>query len=293
MTRKVLVLHGYAQNAIMFSKRLASFLRECGDDIELVFVDAPHTLNPVDIVDVFSPGKIAEPFSASANAKDPSLTPRGWWYKADAARADNGGLEASISRLRDVLVRDHFVGVFGFSQGAVMAVVLSALLERPYSYPEILMDGRPPHPKFQFCVAVSGFKPSGNICTTLFATSYKTPNLHILGRNDVVVIEEKSKTLLDVSGDKRVEWHDGGHFVPTQPRWRTFMREYLNDPRANIASPGFIYPAELDADYHQLLVRRHLLQSFREHRDSRITRELILMNPYLPTPIHSPLIAAC
>ena len=40
-----------------------------------VFVDAPHILNPVDITDVFSPEKIADPFGASENENDPSLTP--------------------------------------------------------------------------------------------------------------------------------------------------------------------------------------------------------------------------
>lgn len=62
----------------------------------------------------------------------------------------------------------------------------------------------------QFCLAVSGFKAAGKIVADLFSPSYSTPTLHILGRTDVVVIEEKSKTLLDMSTNKRVEWHDGG-----------------------------------------------------------------------------------
>jgi hypothetical protein len=39
----------------------------------------------------------------------------GWWYKADTARAGNGGLGAFISCLRDILTRNHFVvgGIIG------------------------------------------------------------------------------------------------------------------------------------------------------------------------------------
>jgi hypothetical protein len=43
--------------------------------------------------------------------------------------------------------------------------------------------------------------------------SYSTPTLHVIGRNDVIVIEERSKVLLEVSANKRVEEHDGGVYL--------------------------------------------------------------------------------
>jgi hypothetical protein len=88
--------------------------------------------------------------------------------------------------------------------------------------------------------------------------SYSTPTLHVIGKNDIIVIEERSKTLVEVSDNKRVEEHDGGvliihslgclllllifcppgHFVPSKANWRYFFRDYLLDPLGNVPSPG-------------------------------------------------------
>ena len=61
-----------------------------------------------------------------------------------------------------------------------------------------------------FCVAAAGFRPKSPLCDSIFLPTYSTPTLHVLGRTDVIVVEERSRNLLDVSANKRVEWHDGG-----------------------------------------------------------------------------------
>jgi hypothetical protein len=40
--------------------------------------------------------------------------------------------------------------------------------------------------------------------------SYSTPTLHILGKTDIVVIEERSRQLIEVSENSQVEEHNGG-----------------------------------------------------------------------------------
>lgn len=40
--------------------------------------------------------------------------------------------------------------------------------------------------------------------------SYSTPTLHVIGKNDIIVYEERSKALVEVSANRRVEEHDGG-----------------------------------------------------------------------------------
>lgn len=108
----------------------------------------------------------------------------------------------------------------------------------------------------EFCVSVAGYRPSGPIRTPLFAPSYFTPTLHVLGRTDVVVIEERSNQLVQISANQRVEHHPGGtffvvclcwgytedylpkgHFVPSQKHWRDFFRAWMLDPTAEIPSP--------------------------------------------------------
>jgi hypothetical protein len=84
-------------------------------------------------------------------------------------------------------------------------------LERPELHPPFLIDGHPPHPPLKFAICVAGFRPRGcELADLLFEQSYNTPTLHILGRTDVIVVEERAKTLLDVSAGKRAIWHDGG-----------------------------------------------------------------------------------
>jgi len=220
---------------------MGALRKTCGKDIELVFVDAPYVLTPVDMAflnsssnsssldDLGAPEAVAE--------QDPALAPRGWW-KAQADRNQTAGLEESLALLRDILAKDQYEGVFGFSQGAAMAALLAALLEKPEVHPPFLIDGKPPHPPLRFCVAVAGFRPRSPLCDSILLPSYPTPTLHVLGKTDVIVVEERSKTLLDVSSNKRVEYHDGGHFVPSKASWRNFFRSYIRDPLGDIPSPS-------------------------------------------------------
>ncbi|EKM53368.1 uncharacterized protein PHACADRAFT_259693 [Phanerochaete carnosa HHB-10118-sp] len=230
-TRKVLVLHGYAQSAAIFSKRLGALRKTC-KGVDLVFLDAPHVLSPVDLAESFN---APEELGTSETAEsDPALQPRGWWR----SRTNLVGIEDSLVLLRDTLRKDHYDGVFGFSQGAALAAMLAALLEKPHVVPYFLVDGKAPHEPLEFCIVAAGFRPRGELGDAIFLPSYSTQTLHILGRNDVIVVEERSKTLLDVSANKRVEWHDGGHFVPSKANWRNFLRDYMNDPGIHIPSPG-------------------------------------------------------
>ncbi|KIJ66049.1 hypothetical protein HYDPIDRAFT_27248 [Hydnomerulius pinastri MD-312] len=200
-----------------------------------MFIDAPVVLQPVDLDGLTANALGAS--EASTTGSDPAVTPRAWW-KANAERTAAIGLEDSLQMLRDLLQQDRYDGVFGFSQGAAMATVLAALLEKPHSYPPFLVNDQPPHPPLQFCVAVSGFKVNDPISNEIYGQSYATPTLHVIGKTDVIVVEERSKVLLDLSANPRVEEHEGGHFVPSKANWRNFLREYIRDPLGKVPSPS-------------------------------------------------------
>ncbi|KAF9269458.1 FSH1-domain-containing protein [Marasmius fiardii PR-910] len=229
-TKRVLVLHGYAQNANIFSKRLAALRKQC-KGVELVFLDAPHVLKPVDLF-----GDTPDSLDSSS---DPASTPRGWWKFEDSAKTVSVGLEETLSLIRDTLNASKFDGILGFSQGAGLATLIAALLENPHAYPPFLVDGQPPHPPLQYCVSVAGFKPNLSLSEAVLSPGFTTPTLHILGRTDVIVTEERSKSILDVTINSRVEEHDGGHFVPSKANWRKFLSDYLREgPEADLPSPG-------------------------------------------------------
>ncbi|KAJ6481787.1 FSH1-domain-containing protein [Mycena sanguinolenta] len=229
MSKSVLVLHGYTQNASIFSKRLGALRKECGKNVDLVFIDGPIILQPVDQF-----GSTPEALN-SAETNDA----RAWW-KWNSNSSEAVGLPESLQVIRDVLKTRTFDGVMGFSQGATFAALLAALLERPEVYPPFLVDGHAPHPPFKFCVAVSGFKLQDGepIADLVYQTSFSTPTLHIIGKNDVVVPEERSRRLVNISTSARVEEHDGGHFVPSKGNWRKFLAAYFLDPTDNVPSPS-------------------------------------------------------
>ncbi|KAJ6591185.1 FSH1-domain-containing protein [Mycena vulgaris] len=234
--RTILVLHGYSQNATIFSKRLGALRKQCGKAVDFVFVDGPIILQPVDLFGSATRATSLEALDASEAIETSEA--RAWW-KWNGNKTEAIGLPESLEVLRDVLKTRTFDGVLGFSQGAAAAALLAALLERPNSYPPFLVDGKPPHPPFKFCVAVSGFRLSGSIANTVFeAGDYSTPTLHIIGKTDVVVLEERSRQLVKISTNARVEEHDGGHFVPSKGNWRKFLAAYLLDPTDNVPSPS-------------------------------------------------------
>ncbi|KAF7366459.1 FSH1 domain-containing protein [Mycena sanguinolenta] len=216
-TSKIFCYGFYETNG---SSQLGALRKECGKNVDLgiipvvtscillittilalVFVDGPIILQPVDLV-----GETPEALNA-AETNDA----RAWW-NWNSSSSEAVGLPESLQVVRDILKTRTFDGVMGFSQGAAFAALLAALLERPEAYPPFLVDGRAPHPPFKFCVAVSGFKLKDGepIVDVVFKTPFSTPTLHIIGKNDVVVTEERSRTLVNISTSARVEEHDGG-----------------------------------------------------------------------------------
>ncbi|KAL1744841.1 serine hydrolase FSH [Schizophyllum fasciatum] len=244
-TRTVLALHGYCQSGAIFSKRIGALRKQC-KDVEFVFVDAPLVLEPIDMAGSFPQNtatKVDSTESALASvgaaevATDANLVPRGWW-KRDFTTDKAIGIEQSIQVVKEVLQKRHFDGVLGFSQGAAFASLIAALLERPETYPPFLVDGKPPHPPFEFCINVAGFKVRDPAFADTYGSGYSTPTLHIIGRNDVVVVPERSQTLVDASLNGRLEQHDGGHFVPSKGPWRKFLETYIRlGPAAEIPPP--------------------------------------------------------
>ncbi|KAH8115261.1 FSH1-domain-containing protein [Phellopilus nigrolimitatus] len=202
-TKKVLMLHGYAQNAAIFSKRMGAIRKACAKDIDFVFVDAPHVLQPADLAG-FSTSALGA--GDAPSAPSPAETPRGWW-RTNPERTRYDGVAESLAALRDVLAQDTFEGVFGFSQGAAMAALLAAVLERPNLHPPFLIDGQAPHPPLKFCVSIAGFLPSSPLCSPFFSPRYTTPTLHVHGLADVVA------------------------------PWRNFFRDYLRDPLGDVPAP--------------------------------------------------------
>lgn len=100
----------------------------------------------------------------------------------------------------------------------------STQLLKPGSHPSFPAHEalRPP----KFLISVGGFLPVPREpdLSHLFPLPASLPTLHVVGRNDIVVTEEKSRTLWEKCENSRVEYHDGGHFTPSKASWRHFFK---------------------------------------------------------------------
>ncbi|KAJ7054231.1 serine hydrolase FSH [Mycena amicta] len=224
---RVLALHGYSQNSAIFAKRLTALRETCGQQVEFVCLSGPILLPPRNIAS--QPNRATAFDSSDAIEANES---RAWFQWIHTDDPEHGGLPESLLLLRDVLSAQHFDGVLGFSQGATMGALLTALLERPHVYPPFLLEGKAPHPPFKFCIAVSGFRLPGAVGDKVFATNFNTPTLHIIAAKDPVVPQESSQELVRVSNTARLEIHEGGHYFPATQGWTKLMAACILDQGA-------------------------------------------------------------
>lgn len=181
-----------------------------------------------------------------------AAAPRCWWFGDHAeGRLGYRGVDATIRRLRHILeTQGPFDGVFGFSQGASGAALLTSLLEDPTQHPVFAAPGRegeswPPSP-LKFAVMVAGFAALSDEGQRAVKRTVATPALLVVGRGDTVVSQGKSlgfssawlsrlqwtnasvsslhapaeRSLLLYEGfsNLRIEFHDGGTCFPQLQR---------------------------------------------------------------------------
>ncbi|KAM0793506.1 hypothetical protein ACM66B_000945 [Microbotryomycetes sp. NB124-2] len=227
---RILMLPGYTQNSHILSGKMGAIRRALKDTAELVYIDPTHVLH--------LPTNSSADFdsTASPNPQTPEETARAWWFAEQREESRHFlKLDETILYLR-MMLEQHgpFDGVWGFSQGAACAAILTALVEDPslhsaFSASSIVPGSSWPPKPFKFAILSSGFLPLDPRTQKLFDEPLQTPSLHILGRGDTIVGTDRSLPLVDAFVDARVEWHDGGHHIPNKASWRNFFKAYLGE----------------------------------------------------------------
>ncbi|KAA1081397.1 hypothetical protein PGT21_035171 [Puccinia graminis f. sp. tritici] len=204
----------------------------------MVFVDAPLVIQVPDPT-----GNSLSQFDSAAVADhtpetDPALIPRGWWKSKEIEDGANGsrkifeGFEESLQFIRRVIdEQGPFDACFGFSQGAALAGIISSILEQPSLHTTFSVPPLTAQKPFKAAILVSGFRlkhpPVWPSSSDGIDTKLNTRSLHIIGKTDAIVSEDRSQSLVDVFAKPRVERHDGGHFVPSKKNWRDFFALYV------------------------------------------------------------------
>jgi len=197
--------------------------------IDLVYPTAPIRLTPADESFLAGTGTAGDGDSRGKgdSGEKEELDAWAWWRRRRTSSAcQSGGADADVdaeafiyegiddcfAALAALLATSGpFDGVIGFSQGAAAAAMLASLLEPGrraafearypdggIRYPDCFFAATPDgataiHPPLRFAVAYSGFAASGggSPYAAFYEPEIRTPVLHFLGSQDVVVEEKR------------------------------------------------------------------------------------------------------
>ena len=146
-----------------------------------------------------------------------------WWNVPDdePAAAEDGsrpydGIEATLARVTDVIRREGpFEILCGYSQGAMLATILTALSENPSAAPPEWCV--PAHKRWRAVVLVCGGVPRPRGFLQRFKLPLVTPSVHLLSEKDTALYEAGCRLYSDWyhEGTRRLVKHDEGHMVPS------------------------------------------------------------------------------
>lgn len=160
---------------------------------------------------------------------------RAWWFARDAGPDSSeagsyDGLDRSLDYLGDYIQKEAPIhAIWGFSQGACFAALLTALLsEQLKGHPlrkHLPTSQGPPSAG----IFVSGFKARFSQYDSIYAPSIDTPTLHIIGEKDDAVSPERSEALMKVCRDPIVLRHAGGHTIPSSAEHQATIVKFLRE----------------------------------------------------------------
>lgn len=206
---KILCLHGYRQNEMIFRERTGALRKLLKREADFFFVSAPHVITA-------DPTNLEKPLESQERAwfySRPDHT-----YKGTDTTDTCIGLEESVQFLEQVYKeRGPFDGVLAFSQGACLLSIITAMN----------LSDKPSLIAYRFLIFVSGFKSLLSPHSTTYPPSISIPSFHIYGETDGIIPQQMSKDLCQLYSDRILWIHKGGHYVPASPELRNLLRDFL------------------------------------------------------------------
>ncbi|KAG6586664.1 Serine hydrolase (FSH1) [Phytophthora cinnamomi] len=213
-TFRVLCLHGFGQDAPKFRNRISSLRRALKSSFDFVFPQAPFLMTSYPNSTPEEQAKIAE--------AEPTYK---WWdfeIDEETGKHTYGRVDEAVDYLAEFVKREGpFDGIFGFSQGGMMA---SLLLQRQFADPN--------NSPFKFKFAI--FVASCDLGDPEYKSEQKVdvPSIHIMGETDAIVTMDRSQKLLELYNSPKVFVHPGGHYIPTSKEPKDALREFAKEMTA-------------------------------------------------------------
>ena len=197
---RILCLHGFTSNGSVHAHQARHITNALSSEFDFLFPDGPHEVDLSTQMNLTSQSTRAWADYVSATS---SASHRAWWFARDPNPATNDpggfeGLEQSIEYLGDLIRKTGPVHViWGFSQGACFAGMLTALLsEKNKDHPL-----RRHLPKSQGPanggIFFSGFKPRFQQYDSVYAPGIDPPTMHVMGEQDTAVTVARSESLVE------------------------------------------------------------------------------------------------
>ncbi|OQR99184.1 serine hydrolase (FSH1) [Achlya hypogyna] len=217
MKLRVLCLHGHRQSAKKLKGKMAALCRAVKATTEFVFIDGPFEV-PYEPTSAEHMQKVEEMTEAELEELKLSMEQFAWWnfeQVPGTAEYKYSGVDEAVAYVRNIVAtQGPFHGVFGFSQGGMFAAHLLTLDD-------------PAHLSFAFgifCAAAPMKDPSFAIVPS---APLLLPSLHIMGAQDELVTETRSRALAGHFAVPELIVHNGGHYIPTQKDPRTAWKVFL------------------------------------------------------------------
>jgi pimeloyl-ACP methyl ester carboxylesterase len=227
---RILCLHGFTSNGTMHALQIRFLTDALSNDFQFFFPDGPYTVDVSQQADQ-SPSTRAWTEYVHANSTSGH---RAWWFARDdpviSGTGKYEGLDGSLDYLGKYMQKEGPIhAIWGFSQGACFAGLLTALLsnqlkDHPFRKHLPLDIGSPSAGVF-----VSGFRARFPQYASIYAEGINLPTLHIIGDKDDAVAPEKSEALIRVCQDPSVLRHAGGHEIPSSSEHQAAIVNFLRE----------------------------------------------------------------
>ncbi|GAB9464687.1 hypothetical protein Gpo141_00002115 [Globisporangium polare] len=214
---RVLCLHGYRQTGAKLHVRISGFRRAFKSSVEFVCVDAPLVVP----YEPTSEEHIKSMQESESTDDDHEKKQFSWWnyhVDKDTGAQTYSEVEEAIDYVASICKEQGpFDGVFGFSQGGMLAAFV---LQRQFESPE--------NSPFAFSFGIFAAAPQSIDPRFGFSDiKLSVPSLHLIGETDTIVSPERCKKNAEGFVDPKVLLHAGGHYIPANKESKDAFRDFF------------------------------------------------------------------
>ncbi|KAK4897979.1 hypothetical protein LTR27_004363 [Elasticomyces elasticus] len=221
---RILALHGFTQSGKWFEikmKRIEHHIR---------------TTLPSHLLQQYPGGmEFLYPDGPVALQDDGGDHCRAWFRRLDTVSRYEE-LDSSLEYLCTYLRKHGPVdGVIGFSQGAAMAMMLTALCEasiNPGRVEALQTQGSPmhlatPQGPLKFAIACAGFCGTAAYYSGFYSPKIVTPSLHVIADLDTMVSAEQTSELMQACSNPQVVNRPAAHYLPRDVRTLNAIGQFI------------------------------------------------------------------